>query len=305
MKENEQRQWPIQFPSPSSLAGLATPISVIGIAIFVVSLIVAILALGWLLADLVSGDQRRGSDAARTALPILAGAIGLPLIIWRLLILDRQTRISEEKTQIDRETHYTSIFSRGIDQLGQTREIKRTVDAIDTIRTAPNIEVRLGGIHSLARLAEESLRDRTKIENVLRSYIRENSWSDRLGEIIDKPDWSRNSVWDWAYYLDDDPSNAEAKEARDVWMAETKNRQSRLTEWAAQLPETRVDVNEATDSLSAAHFTNTSKTKEIFYECLFVGRQFRKSLLALANFRRCTFIHLMLKMRNSNSTIAT
>ena len=93
MKDDGQSQWPIRSLSLKSLAALSIPISVIGIGICIVCIIVAILALGWLFADLVSGDQKRGSDAARTALPILAGAIGLPLIVWRLLILDRQTRI--------------------------------------------------------------------------------------------------------------------------------------------------------------------------------------------------------------------
>jgi uncharacterized protein YjbI with pentapeptide repeats len=295
MKDDDQRRgWPIKFSTLRPPTTLSTPISVIAVAAFFVCTIIAMLALGWLLADLVSGDQRRASEAARTALPILAGAIGLPLIVWRPLILDRQTRISEEKTQIDRETHYTSIFSRGIDQLGQTREIKRTVQSskgpIDTTTTVPNIEVRLGGIHSLSRLAEESLRDREKIDNVLRSYIRENSWSDRLGEVTKKPDWKRNPAWNWVYDLDIDPTDAEAREARDKWLLDTNEQIRQLEEWAVEVPETRVDVNESVDVLALRSTEDRSAPKPTFYECLFVGRHFNKSLLSLMNFRRCTFL---------------
>jgi hypothetical protein len=107
------------------------------VALFVALVLIAILAIGWLFADLVSGDQKRASEAVKAALPILAAAIGLPLLIWRLRILDRQTRISEDKTRIDRETHYTSIFSRSIDQLGQTREVKSLNDNEELPRNCP------------------------------------------------------------------------------------------------------------------------------------------------------------------------
>ncbi|SHH16853.1 pentapeptide repeat-containing protein [Bradyrhizobium erythrophlei] len=294
-KAEQKKGWPLQFSflemPPYSFS---VPASVLGISIFLALTFIAILAIGWLLADLVSGDEKRAAEAAKAALPILAGAIGLPLIIWRLRLFDRQTRISEEKTQIDREIHYTSIFSRAIEQLGQTREMKRTLQSptgsVDTAMTVPNIEVRLGGIHSLSRLAEESQRDREKIGNILRSYIRENSWSDRSGELTSKPDWSRNFVWGWAYKLDRGPANREAQEKRDAWIASTEEKVKELAQWAAQIPETRVDVNEAADALAGQMISNPQSTKSIFYECLFVGRHFNQGLLSLVNFRRCTFV---------------
>jgi hypothetical protein len=185
-KGNEDRGWPLNFSFlERPPTAFSVPVSVFAVSLFIALLLIAFLAIVWLLADLLSGEQKRAADATKAALPLLAGAIGLPLIVWRLRILDRQTRISEQKTEIDRETHYTSIFSRSIDQLGQTREVKRTINSdeksFDTTTTVPNIEVRLGGIHSLVRLAEESTRDQEKIENTLLSYVRENSWSDREG----------------------------------------------------------------------------------------------------------------------------
>ncbi|MCK1654218.1 hypothetical protein IVA88_22655 [Bradyrhizobium sp. 149] len=293
---NPERGWPIQiagsFEHPASK--VSVPVCVLGILLFVAIIVVGFAAIVWLLVDLLSGDQKRAADAARAALPVVAGAVGLPLIIWRLVILDRQTRISEEKTQIDRETHYTSIFSRAVEQLGQTREIKRTVNidgsSADTTMTVPNIEVRLGGIHSLARLAEESSRDTEKISNMLRSYIRENSWSDRTGSQLAKPNWSPENAWGWAGQFGHDPTEPNARDAIATWSTQTNSQLAELKKWIASVPETRVDVNEATEALALQSTSEDASDRPVLYECLFVGRRFSQKLLSLINFRRCTFV---------------
>lgn len=283
-KRADTRGWPLRligaFEKPTS--EISTPISVIGIALFVLLVVVGFLAIGWLLADLLSGDQKRAADAAKAAIPVLVGAVGLPLIVWRLLILDRQTRISEAKTDIDRETHYTSIFSRAIEQLGQTRELKRTIESEEgsstTTATAPNIEVRLGGIHSLSRLADESARDQPTIENVLRSYIRENSWSDRLGRPHERSPWSRRST-SWVIGLSDDYQDKEANAEIRKWIEETDAKIKQTSRWANSLPETRVDVNEAADSLEIQTSKRTPSPTSLLYECLFVRRHFSSKFL--------------------------
>lgn len=178
--------WPLDFSNlRSPPRWLAIAAATAGLLFVVFLLFLALISIARLAIDLLSDNQQQASEAVKSLLPIAAAVVGLPLIIWRLVILNQQTRISEAKTQIDRETHYTSIFSRGVEQLGQTREVKEISNSGDGTqsisRTAPNIEVRLGGIHSLTRLAEESIRDREKIENVLLSYVRENSWVDRRG----------------------------------------------------------------------------------------------------------------------------
>jgi hypothetical protein len=273
---------------------MSVPIATLGILLFVALIIVGFAAIVWLLVDLFSGDQKRGADAARAALPVLAGAVGLPLIVWRLLILDRQTKISEEKTQIDRETHYTSIFSRAVEQLGQTREIKRTVHidgaATETTMTVPNIEVRLGGIHSLARLAEESRRDAEKISNMLRSYVRENSWSDRSGNQVAKPNWSPEHAWQWGSQLGQNPSDRSALDASVEWIGRVKSQKEELNRWITSVAETRVDVTEATEALVVQQPAENVWSRPVLYECLFVGRHFSQRLLSLINFKRCTFV---------------
>ena len=312
-KDDSHRGWPLQivglFERPPSTVSI--PVSVFGVIFFTALLIIGFSAVSWLLVDLLSGDQKRAAEATKAALPVLAGVIGLPLIVWRLLILDRQTRISEDKTQIDRETHYTSIFSRSIDQLGQTRELKKNSttddgDTIESTQTVPNIEVRLGGIHSLARLAEESSRDREKIENMLRSYIRENSWSDRAGQVTEKLSWPRYS-WSWAYALSFDPSDEDAIEKKRKLLSDIETKIKSVGSWAYLLPETRVDVNEATDALEVQKKQEKQEkqnSKPILYECLFVGRHFNGQFLSQIQFRRCTFVRCIFDVQDQSATIS-
>lgn len=309
IKTEPERGWPIQiigsFERPTSK--ISVPVCMLGILLFIALVVVGFAAIAWLLVDLLSGDQKRAADAAKAALPVLAGAVGLPLIIWRLVILDRQTRISEEKTQIDRETHFTSIFSRGVEQLGQTREVKRTVNidgsSAETTMTVPNIEVRLGGIHSLARLAEESRRDTEKISNMLRSYVRENSWSDRSGSQLAKPNWSPERASIWPDQFERDPFDPTIRTASADWVQNIRSQLEELNKWIATVPETRVDVNEATEALTIQSPSDDVYNRPVLYECLFVGRRFNPKLLSLVNFKRCTFVKCIFDAREQTLSI--
>jgi uncharacterized protein YjbI with pentapeptide repeats len=294
---DQERGWPLRliglFEQPSFK--ISIPIGVLGIIFFVALIVIGFAAVAWLLVDLLSGDQKRAAEATKAALPILAGVIGLPLIIWRLLILDRQTKISEEKTQIDRETQYTSIFSRGIDQLGQTRELKSTANTNGTFetitRTVPNIEVRLGGIHSLIRLAEESRRDRAKIESTLLSYVRENSWLNRDGERSARTVSGEPSYLSITFSYRRGQIREETEKAYETWAAEFNSNADNEITWGNSLPETRVDVNEAIDAACGIDVGNETDRRRLFFESLFVGRQFTSELLKHVRFERCTFIN--------------
>jgi uncharacterized protein YjbI with pentapeptide repeats len=293
--------WPIDFfavrTPPPWLSTVATTI-VLLFALILFSL--AIIAIARLAIDLLGDNQQRASEAVKSLLPIAAAAVGLPLIIWRLVILNQQTRISEAKTQIDRETHYTSIFSKSVEQLGQTRELKETRETSGgietTTRTIPNIEVRLGGIHSLSRLSEESRRDTVKIENMLLSYVRENSWSDRQGQTTKLPPLDRLNTFSWAYYFRMDRVNEEAENGFAQWMKQTENQIDENQKWTKELVDTRVDVNEAIDALANVRTDPQLPTTRSFYECLFVGRLFKKEALDISSFERCTFVRCRLQI---------
>src|SRR5215213_3703968 len=90
---------------------------------------------------------------------------------WRSL---RQTRESQAQTQentqrtleLTEQGQITERFTRAIDQLGATDETTRT----------PRLEIRLGGIYALERIAWDSPeRDYSTVIEVLTAYVRENT----------------------------------------------------------------------------------------------------------------------------------
>jgi hypothetical protein len=97
-------------------------------------------------------------------------AVGVVLAIgavatWRNLRLTQQTLESTQaKLEVDREAEITNRFTQAIGQLGA--ELKNG---------APNLEVRLGGIYALERIARDSPRDHRTIIEVFTSYVRQNA----------------------------------------------------------------------------------------------------------------------------------
>jgi len=136
------------------------------------ALVVLVLALVpvaiWLLRDIpqwqvgefvrhnpgVSGaDRFRLEDEARKTLTqIVLGAFGLIL----LYLTWRRVRITEQG-------HITERYTQAIEQLGKMEGDK------------PNVEVRLGGIYALERIALDSPRDHWTIMEVLTAYVRRNA----------------------------------------------------------------------------------------------------------------------------------
>ena len=135
------------------------------------------------LTDLSKSESLEGkSEALRhlitTQVAILGGLVAFALVIWRQSLMQRQTSIAAQ-------TYYTSLLTKAIEQLGATRDIKEKYSESDSdgkkivdrevVRTVPNMEVRLGSIYTLERIARESLQDHISIMEMLCSYIRENS----------------------------------------------------------------------------------------------------------------------------------
>jgi hypothetical protein len=66
--------------------------------------------------------------------------------------------------QVNREGQITERFTRAIEQLGATHDDK-----------SKNLELRLGGIYALERIARESERDHWSIMEVLTAYVRQHA----------------------------------------------------------------------------------------------------------------------------------
>jgi uncharacterized protein YjbI with pentapeptide repeats len=93
---------------------------------------------------------------------VLAGSV---YFTWSNLRVAQQVlQTTEKKLDVDRENQITNRFTQAIGQLGAEQKDGK-----------PNLEVRLGGIYALERIAKDSPRDRWTIMEVLTAYVRENA----------------------------------------------------------------------------------------------------------------------------------
>jgi uncharacterized protein YjbI with pentapeptide repeats len=132
-------------------------------------------ALFWQLANLATHAAQR-ADEVNKLLLALAGLIGAPFVVWRVIIASRQNAIALENVR-------NTLFSKAIEQLGATRERKRLAEPVDgqamqsetIVSTEPTMEVRLGAIYALEKLAREDINLHWPIMETLCAYIRENA----------------------------------------------------------------------------------------------------------------------------------
>jgi len=75
--------------------------------------------------------------------------------------------LTYRRVQTTEQGHITDRYSKAIEQLGAMKETDKG--------KVPNIEVRLGAIYALERIAWDSPRDHWTIMEVLTAYIRENA----------------------------------------------------------------------------------------------------------------------------------
>ena len=119
--------------------------------------------------DLVQGI----ASVAQAAAVGLAGAVGLVglFFTWRSLEQARLSQVlTQENTQrtleLTEQGQITERFTRAIDQLGAT----------DNEGKNKKLEIRLGGIYALERIARDSPeRDYSTVMEVLTAYVRENT----------------------------------------------------------------------------------------------------------------------------------
>lgn len=113
-------------------------------------------------------DQFNSENAARQTLATMLG--GLVLLVgayftWRNIKLTQQSVATAQNALIiSQEGQITDRFTKAIEQLG-------AVDASGKKK----LEVRLGGIYALERIANQSERDYWPIVEVLSTYVRENA----------------------------------------------------------------------------------------------------------------------------------
>ncbi len=128
------------------------------IAIALIGVVVAVF-ISFIASLFGAGDS---SDARNYAL-ILAALLGVPFIIWRAFVAQKQVNIAEQG-------HMTDRISKAVEQLGAE---KSTRD--DDNKTQPNLEVRVGAIYALERISQDSKRDHISVMEILCAYVRNNA----------------------------------------------------------------------------------------------------------------------------------
>jgi hypothetical protein len=164
-------------------------ISALGVSALGVLLLVFAVVPTWLVPDGVIADAAAlygaRNDVRTTALQAVAGLVLLlgAYFTWRqvqnstrtlehtreqLEVTRQQVQVSDrqarEQLEVARQGQVTERFTRAIDQLGQRGE-----DPLD------RLDVRLGGIYALERIARDSEVDRPAIAEILTAYIRTHS----------------------------------------------------------------------------------------------------------------------------------
>lgn len=117
-----------------------------------------------------TGVEMRWHILALIGLITAFGAtVSAPLALIRVIATERQTRTAEQG-------HMTDRISKAVEQLGTEKTVK--VDGSE--KTVPNIEVRIGGLLSLERIAQDSTRydqgrDHVRVMEIICAYVRENA----------------------------------------------------------------------------------------------------------------------------------
>ena len=125
------------------------------------------------------------------AIAALLGAVALSATIPFQLI---KVWVNERLAKTTEQGHMTDRITKAVEQLGAEKTVKlhredsarkKLYEKVDgkldykkpiiTETTEPNLEVRLGAIYALERIAQDSLRDHITVMEILCAYVRNNA----------------------------------------------------------------------------------------------------------------------------------
>ena len=224
---------PYRAPAWESLSPLALaiiiPLAILWVALFLLAVWAAFWATYQLLQPHAATSSPQTSGLGALGLgTLLAGLLGAPFVIWGTVLKHRTVGFQKEG-------HLTDRISKAVEQLGAEKTVKRD----GSEETLPNIEVRIGGILSLERIAQDSTaydhgRDHVRCMEILCAYIRENAPASGAMD---------HSFGEWEP-LKDDPT----AEERAAHLEKREQRfggyyiLSQVYQWAQNLPEPRADI---------------------------------------------------------------
>lgn len=215
-----------------------------------------------LLASLTKSVADDNADQTRAAIVALAAVLGGVAVIGTLVVQAIRVWINERTTRTAEENLTTGLINKAVEGLGTEKSVSMfwrvvryeldgverstfgtqtelpdiPLGAVETsrgewqagARTVPNMEVRLGAIYALERIAQDSDRDHVRVMEILCAYIRENAPGSTATD-FDLGDWP------------DRPETLSEKE-RLARAALLQERAIRRREWARNLSRPRTDI---------------------------------------------------------------
>lgn len=103
-------------------------------------------------AHLAAADRMNAVNNVRTT---LLQAIGGAVVLFGAYATWRQLRVSQDALNATREGQVTDRFSRAVEQLGSDK-----------------LDVRIGGLYALGRIADHSARDHEAVISIMAAYLR-------------------------------------------------------------------------------------------------------------------------------------
>ncbi len=173
---------------------------------------------GWVLVDFfdvladppLNKDGQNDRAAVRNVGLVLAALVAGGFAVWRAEIARRATAAAEAQVKRQQDRDYADLFTKAVEQLGTTREIRSKDDEGNDIYTyKPNIEVRLGAIYALERISQDSERDHIAVMETLCAYVRENAPGAGC-EALPVTDVKNDQIREWVRAFPDVRSDVQA-----------------------------------------------------------------------------------------------
>ncbi|MCC3305616.1 pentapeptide repeat-containing protein [Sneathiella sp. HT1-7] len=281
---------------------LGTPTLIALFFIAVLLLIIGAYAIVLLIGVMLNFDvtvENATSETIRNFGLVVVAFVGTPFLVWRSIVAQKQVNVAEQGQITDR-------INKAVEGLGSEKTIKEVIETpryqknnenkwkyddegkliaakrpdgtpiIDREtfeRSVPNLEVRIGAIYALERIAKDSLRDHVQIMEILCAYIRENAPEKSVYE--DKP------------LLEDDAPRADIKAA--ITVVGRRSKTQIALEWKKKF---RLDlrntdlsqVDFSNGNFSAAMFDQCRLTHSVFNNTKLLGTQFYRANLNYSSF---------------------
>lgn len=176
----QERRPPLWEELPERVQGVTVVLGLLWLGLFGLTIVAAYLGVWEAIHPKDAGSQPNLGLGA-----LLAALLGSPFVIWG-------TWLKYQTVRTQQGGHMTDRISKAVEQLGAEKTVKaqgKDSEGKDVTfeETKPNIEVRIGAILSLERIAQDSTkysngRDHVRVMEILCAYVRENSKAKDLNQ---------------------------------------------------------------------------------------------------------------------------